>query len=843
MNQTVSPAARTAGAPLQSSESAALSLRNVSKSYGANAALKDASLRFYPGEIHAIIGENGAGKSTLISVVAGVTPRSSGEILLNGVPLDPRESVAGIRKLGVSVVFQHPALLPDLTVLENLKLVAPDLSGQTGRARAEALIESVATEHLRVALNDRVDSLTLARKHVVEIVRALATNPKILFLDEPTEPFQAQDVDKLFALLARLKASGVAIIYVSHRLHEMQKIADRISIIRDGEVIGTRIAAEVTTQEIVTLIAGRPIDQVFPPKNAQPGAALLSVNNLSGADFADISLTVASGEIVGLTGVEGQGQREFIRALAGLYPPASGSVTLAGMPVAPGIANARAAGIVFVPDDRQAEGLFTKLSIESNVSAGLLPALSQWGFMRHPAERQAAKDVISTMQVRAEGTGATIASLSGGNQQKVLLGREIATKPKILLADEPTKGVDIGARSEIYQKLRNLAAAGAGVVVAASDGIELEGLCDRVLVFARGSVAESLTGDQVTDHRITDANLSAKILREESAAPAQIRRGVGRLFRGDHFPIAILAILAAAIIIGTNVQSPYFLTAISIQNMLTFMAVLILVCLAQLTVMVAGGIDLSVGPLMGLVVVLASLFMQDGLSSASLILWGGLILAGCTLYGLAQGLLIVLLRLPPITATLGTFVGLQGVSLLLRPTPGGVIAAELANFFSAAPLGVPVAAWLALAVALAMEFALLRTGFGRRLRAVGSAPEQCRRIGVKAPAMVVFSFVVSGLLSGIAGLILAGQIGMGTASAGVDYALMSITAVVLGGASVAGGRGSFLATLAGAVLIQSTISASSFLQANTALQYVIVGGLTLTAAGIFSLVRYKRAAR
>jgi ribose transport system ATP-binding protein len=300
--------------------------------------------------------------------------------------------------------------------------------------------------------------------------------------------------------------------------------------------------------------------------------------------------------------------------------------------------------------------------------------------------------------------------------------------------------------------------------------------------------------------------------------------------------------LTAAIIIGTNLQSPYFLTALSIQNMLTFMAVLTLVCLAQLTVMLAGGIDLSVGPLMGLVVVLASIFMQDGLAPANLILWGGLILAGCTLYGLAQGLLIVLLRLPPITATLGTFVGLQGVSLLLRPTPGGVIAAQLANVFSAAPLGVPVAAWLALAVALGLEVTLLRTGLGRRLRAVGSQPAQCGRVGVNSQAMVVFSFVLSGFFSGLAGLILAGQIGMGTASAGVDYALMSITAVVLGGASVTGGRGSFIATLAGAALIQSTISASSFLQANTALQYVIVGGLTLAAAGIFSLVRHRRAA-
>src|ERR1700729_4173333 len=294
-----------------------MTLAGVRKSFGPVRALKGVDVLIYPGEVHAIVGENGAGKSTLIGVAAGVLRADSGAIYYDGKYVgapDPRQ----MREDGVSVVYQHPALAPDLTVLENLQLAAPSFVGAAGAAEAERLIARVATDELRMPINKRVAELSLAQRHVVEIARALVTRPKVLFLDEPTEPLQAGDVRKLFDLIGELKRDGVGIVYVSHRLHEVDELADRISVMRDGEIIDSRPAQTITSAEIVALIAGRPLGQIFPAKGKSVGAPLLAVKGLSGRGFDQIDLTVRAGEIIGLAGIEGEGQREFIRAAAGI---------------------------------------------------------------------------------------------------------------------------------------------------------------------------------------------------------------------------------------------------------------------------------------------------------------------------------------------------------------------------------------------------------------------------------------------------------------------------------------------------------------------------------------------
>jgi ribose transport system permease protein/ribose transport system ATP-binding protein len=815
-----------------------MTLADIRKSFGPVRALKGVDVLIYPGEVHAIVGENGAGKSTLIGIAAGVLRADSGAIYYGGKYLaapDPRQ----MREAGVSVVYQHPALAPDLTVLENLQLAAPLL---LGAAEAERLLARIATDELRMPIGKRVAELSLAQRHVVEIARALVTRPKVLFLDEPTEPLQAPDVRKLFDLIGELKGDGVGIVYVSHRLHEVDELADRISVMRDGEIIDNRLADDITSSEIVALIAGRPLGQIFPAKAKSVGPALFSVKGLSGRGFDQVDLVAHAGEIVGLAGIEGEGQREFIRAAAGIDRRSAGDVRVKDANIGGDSPGAfRRAGIGFVPDDRHAEGVFLNLTLRENFSLGFLDSISRFGVVDRSTEADRSKAIIGDLRIRAPSAETKLFELSGGNQQKALFGREISAKPSVLLVDEPTKGVDIGARSEIYQRLRAIADNGLAVLVSSSDGIELEGLCDRVLIFARGRIVHELSGAAVTDAAITEANLTATVSRA-SKAPAgmQVRRW-REFAASDHFPALVLAVLTIIILGGTQALNGYFLSPFSIKSILSFFSILAFLSSAQLATVLVGAIDLSVGPLAGLCVVLASFLAPDGVDTGPFAAGMIIILMVTTIFGLLQGLLITSLRLPAIVVTIATFIGLQGLSLLLRPTAAGQIDDAISNAAQFPLLFLPAGVLLTLVMVACAEWLLFRTGFGRSFRAVGSSPLASYRLGIDSRRLTWLAFVISGFLTGIGGLMLAGQVGIGSPTTGSDYTLMSITVVVLGGASVTGGRGSFIATLLGAALVQATSSASSYIDANSSVHYTVIGTLTLLAAIFFSLARRRAA--
>jgi ribose transport system ATP-binding protein len=814
----------------------ALELIDIRKSFGPVVALKAVSLSILPGEVHAIVGENGAGKSTLISIAAGTLVADSGALISDGTEI-VAPTAATMRDRGLSVAYQHPALAPDLTVLENIQLFMDKAGNRLDRAEAEALITLVALPHLRMEVHRRVADLSIAQRHVVEIARALAISPRILFLDEPTEPFQKDDVGRLFDLIADLKARGTAIVYVSHRLHEVMAIADRISILRDGELIDSRRRGDITNREIVTLIAGRPLAQVFPPKGAAAGAPVLEVRGLSGPGYSNVGLVARRGEIVGLTGVEGQGQREVLRAIAGAERHDRGDVYVGGVLVEPGPAGARRAGIGFIPDDRHAEGLFLSLSIRENIGFTALSASTRGGVIDLGRERQVATKAAADYEIKAPSIETPVSALSGGNQQKVLFGRELLTTPAVLLVDEPTRGIDIGTRSEIYRRLRQIAEGGVGVVISSSDGTEIEGLCDRVVIFGRGSVVRELAGAEVIDETITEANMTGTTLREAETRSAGRRSLVRTLLASDHFPGATLAVLALALAIGTNLINPYFLTAFSIGNILTLTAMLGLVSAGQLCAVLVGGIDLAVGPLAGLGVVLASFLLGPDESTMSLALGCAGIVLFCAIFGLLQGVLIVGLRMPAVVVTLASFIGLQGVSLILRPNAGGMIDGALSDLLTIDLGGIPAGMALTVLVTVLLQWRLSRGRFGRQIRAIGSHAASAVKLGVVRGRTVVLAFCLSGLLTGLGAVMLAAQVGIGSPVTGIDFTLMSITAVVLGGASIAGGRGSFLGTLVGCVLLQLMLSAATFLQAGPAWQYVLIGVATIVAAALFSLAR------
>ena len=727
-----------------------LELKGISKFFGGVRALNKVDFVARAGEVHAIVGENGAGKSTLVTIAAGALRADAGSIAVRGKTVGPT-SVRILRRVGISIAYQHPALPPDLTVSECIALAAPQFASRASAAEIRSLAAKVATSMLSVRPDQRIAELTLAQRHVVEIVRALSTDPDTVVLDEPTEPLQEADVRMLFKLIADLKRTGKAIIYISHRLNDVKQIADRISILRDGELVATRKAEEFSSSEIIDLIVGRPLAQQFPPKglvHQTNATSRFAVLHASGAHFNDVSLDIRPGEIVGLVGVEGQGQREFIRAVAGADQLQSGEIRVLGHRLAGRAAiTARAAGIGFVPDDRHQEGLFLPLTVRENLTIGQLTALAPNGVVSAKRERSVASRAVETFGIKTSGLEARVATLSGGNQQKVLLGREIAAEPRALLVDEPTKGVDVGSRSEIYQRLRELSQTGVPILVCSSDGVELEGLCDRVLVFARGQIIRELTGREVTDANITEANLKATVSRT-AEAPTARWSWVRRISSSVYLPILALTFLIVVVCCGAAIVNPSFLSPLSIGPALTLLSILILVSFAQLSAILIGEFDLSVGPLTGLVVVLASFAIPAGASPMEIVIGSLVVVLICTAVGFVQGLAIFGLRLPSIVVTLATFFGFQGFGLLLRPLPGGLIEGRLLD-----ALAIPVISFVpavfvgAIAVGVGLEWVLLRRRSGREARALGSDPSSALKLGVSQMRVGLVAFTVGGLLA------------------------------------------------------------------------------------------------
>jgi ribose transport system ATP-binding protein len=826
------PAAAATAAPV-------LELVGVVKRYGAVTALKGVSLAVQPGRIHGLVGENGAGKSTLIGVASGVVRADEGEVRIAGRTVSA-PTVPAMRRHGIAVVHQHPALPPDLTVAEVLDL-AVATAGAAPAASVEDLLAEVTAGGMGIGPRQRIAELTVAQRHVVEIAKALASRSAILVLDEPTEAFGAKEVAHLFALLRRLAGDGVAILYISHRLHEVLDIVGTVSFLRDGALVATRPRPGLEPAEMVTLIAGRPMDRLFPAKSRAAAAMpVMTVEDLAGRGFGPVGLALGAGEIAGLAGIEGQGQRAFLRALAGLGAVSAGTVRVAGRAVPSGSrAGAADARIAFVTDDRHGEGLFMPWTIRANISLGALATVSRGALIDRRAEDALAAASMATLGVKAPSGETPVANLSGGNQQKVLFAREVAAAPLVLLVDEPTKGVDVGARLELYAELRRLADAGTAVLVSAADGLELEGLCDRVHVFSRGRIVEELAGGDVTEQRIAAAMIGRHGPAETgSGAVAPANRS--RFFVGDHFPIVPLVAMTAAVGGLAAATGDGFLSAYNLSALLALLAILALLSAGQLATFLVGGIDLAVGPVAGLAVVLASFLPPDATAGTALAA-AGLILGVSLAIGLLHAVLILYGRVSAVVVTLATFVGLQGIALLLRPQPEGMVPDAFVDLAKAEIAAVPVGMWAALAIVVALQAWLGRSRSGRAFRAVGSDPAAAFRMGLSRTRAVCTAYMLSAGLAGLAGLLLAAEIGIGSAGTGNDYSLTSITAVVVSGAAVSGGRGSFLAVLAAAAMIQTIINVTGFLNIDSAWQYWLVGGATLV--GAFAYGRLRRGAK
>ena len=492
------PAPGTVGA-------ARLALQGVSKRFGATQALSDVGLELHAGEVHALVGENGAGKSTLVKILAGVHPPDSGTIHLDGEPVEIA-SPGHARGLGIAVVHQEPRLFPDLTVAENV-FMGHTPTGRLGsvdwRAMRRATVDRLRALDVRLDPGAQVRGLSMADQQLIEIVKALTLDARVLILDEPTASLSAHEVDRLFAIVRRLRDRGVAVLFVSHRLDEVFDLCDRATVFRDGRFVATAPTAELTTADLIRHMVGRAVE-LFPPADHAFGDVALEVEDLSRAGVFDaITFSVRAGEIVGFAGLVGAGRTEIARVLFGIDRRDRGVVRLAGVPVdfaSP--AAAMRGGIAYVPEDRHQDGLVLDFPIATNVSLPILSRLFRGLFVQPAKERALADEYARQLQVRMRSVDQLVAALSGGNQQKVVLAKWLATKPRVLILDEPTRGIDIGAKVEVHRIVSELAASGLAIVLISSDLPEVLAMSDRILVLHEGRLTAEIARADASEERV-----------------------------------------------------------------------------------------------------------------------------------------------------------------------------------------------------------------------------------------------------------------------------------------------------------------------------------------------------
>jgi ribose transport system ATP-binding protein len=500
-------------------------MEGVCKRYGGVRALEEAELNVHGGRVHAILGENGAGKSTLIKVMAGVVAPDKGRMMLEGREVsfpDP----ASANNAGIVCIFQELSLIPDLSVADNIVISNPPkrfglIDRRAQRRIAEEALARAGGEDIHPMAP--VKELPLSRRQIVEIAKALARRPRILILDEATSALTAADVVKVFAVLKRLRAEGLALLYISHRMHEIAEIADECTVFRNGRNVATYLAGSKTDNEVVEMMIGREYSHVFPPKKPVAPSdkpPILEVRNLSWTQrLRDISLTARAGEVVGLGGLDGQGQRELLLALFGVLKGVTGEVLIDGRPMAianPRTAKSREVGMALIPEDRKTEGLMLPMPVRDNLSFAALDRLCHGGIIDRTAERKAIDEMIKLLSIRSDGVDVPVGSLSGGNQQKVVIAKWLMVTPRIILLNDPTRGIDVGTKQEIYQLLRRLADSGAAIIFYSTDYDELIGCCNRVLVLYDGAVKRTLVEDEITERALIASALNIAVEQVEA---------------------------------------------------------------------------------------------------------------------------------------------------------------------------------------------------------------------------------------------------------------------------------------------------------------------------------------
>jgi len=500
-----------------------LELDSISKTFPGVKALNEVKFSLRSGEIHALIGENGAGKSTFIKVITGVHQPDKGEIFLYGKKVTFSDPTAA-QNHGIAAIYQNITCFPHMSVTENIFLRHEYVDHRTKRIlwkkmheKARELLRSIGSN---IDPEEKMGSLSVAQQQMVEIAKALSQEAKILLMDEPTAALTNRETEELFAITRKLKEAGTSIIFISHRLEDIYQIADRVSVFRDGCYVGTWNISELTKDELIKLMVGREVTQLFPKKEASKGDEIFRAEGLCKAGtFADISFNLHAGEILGLTGLVGSGRSEVAQAIFGIYPPDKGTIYIKNKPVHIGNPlKAMKLGIGYMPEDRQIQGLVLPFSIMENITLPVIEDLSRRGWLHRSDEYNRAKYMADLLQVKATSVFDKAYSLSGGNQQKVVAAKLLAAKLNILILDEPTKGIDVGSKAAIHEIMSDLACQGFGIIMISSEMPEVLGMSDRILVMHEGRITGEFDRQEATQEKIMKAAITKKGIRQISTA-------------------------------------------------------------------------------------------------------------------------------------------------------------------------------------------------------------------------------------------------------------------------------------------------------------------------------------
>jgi ribose transport system ATP-binding protein len=855
-----------AGAPL-------FRMNGISKRYGGVRALEGARLECASGRIHAVLGENGAGKSTLIKVMAGVVKPDAGIMELDGRLVAFREPAAAM-EAGIACIFQELSLIPDLSVADNILITCPPTRfGLIDRPSQRRLAEEALARAGAGGIHplSRVKDLPLSRRQMVEIAKALARHPKILVLDEATSALTAADVERVFGVLKQLRSEGLAIVFISHRMHEIAELADDCTVFRNGRYVASFKAGTKSDEAIVEMMIGREYKTVFPPK---PGHQMdrppaLKVKNLAWAGrLKGIDLSVRPGEVVGLGGLDGQGQHELLLALFGVLVGVSGEIEVGGKPItvrSPFAAKSRAVRMAFIPEDRKTEGLMLPMSVRHNLSFAAIEQFSSCGLINTKAEEAAIDQMIRLLQIRSDGIDGPVGALSGGNQQKVVIGKWLLTKPRIILLNDPTRGVDVGTKQEFYHRVRWLADEGAAILFYSTDYDELIGCCDRVLVLYDGAAVQVLEGDAITERNLITSALNLAKAATTGAKPAEIPPATDKLDRAQaqargyrqqkrgwqsdlnffisaHRGALFAAVLFVAMYALFVSKHPAGFSAKIINTAANKGTLLALVAMAQTLPVLTAGLDLSVGMVFVLTNCLASTMLAGSPLQTA---FGALtVLAIGALCGAINGTIVVWGRLQPIIATLATGAIYYGGALWLRPAPGGEVNTDFADAMVGLLGGaIPAAALLLLGVVLIIWIPFQRSVLGRAAYAIGSSEPAAYMSGLPIARAKFLAYLLAGLLSAIAGLLLTCITYSGEANAllGSSYTLNSIASVVVGGTSLFGGSGGAIGSIFGAFVLRTIGDLLLVFDLDPLWQPLFLGVVLLAAVslGSFRLLRIK----
>jgi rhamnose transport system ATP-binding protein len=781
-------------------------LMNVTKTFGGIAAVRDVSFSLRIGEVLALLGENGAGKSTCVKLLAGVIePDAGGGVLIDGgqvrfrSPLDAQDH-------GIAVMHQHPGLFPDLSVAENIFLGRMPRHGPLidTRRMETATAELLASVGLSCAPSTLVGRLRISEQQLVEVARALSQEARVLIMDEPTAALSQREVDRLFSLVGVLRGRGTAMMFVGHRMDEIFQIADRITVLRDGRLIATESAATMTRDRAVSLMIGRTLSTLYPELNNTPGAVLLEVEGLSrGQTFRDMSFHVRAGEILGFGGLVGSGRTEVARVLFGIDKADSGVIRLNGQKLhLRSAAEAMRHGIAYVSEDRLGQSLVMDAAILFNASLAVANKTTRGGLMSRVRELALVRPHLDRLRLRFASYDQPVRALSGGNQQKVVLSKWLATEPKVLILDEPTQGIDVGSKAEVHAMIAALAQSGMAIILISSELPELLGMSDRILVMREGSFAAEFSRAEASQEAVLRAAtgpVSAVIHGHEGEAASHAKLTASWWRRREAgLVVAIAAVVLPVAAINPRMLSPANLLSISMDA-----ALLAVVAVAQMLVMVTRGIDLSVASVIGLSAYGAASLMhaEPGLGVGAGI---GFACGLGLICGLVNGLVITRGAVPAIVVTLGTLSVYRGIVSIWaggRQVSADQVPASWLDLTSLSILGIPAVVLIAVVVMLAAALVLTRTPIGRELFAIGSNPDAAALVGIRVRRRRLGAFAVAGLLAGFDGALWASRYATVDARVATGFELTVVAAVVVGGVAIRGGSGSVLGIALGALLL------------------------------------------